>query len=333
MKLKWLFFVFLGLLVFGISGCLVKGNDPATNAPPQLRTEGGIIYMREEDSESKICHLNLHDGKETFLCKYGSVRIEPNPIYYSPTEIMFAEYATGDIHDLVIYNIVTSEKSTIAMVNDPSHNDKHPSLDRSGSNLVYQSKSPVKVLLYRKETAEITVIGPESGSGYSPVISPDGTKVAFVDGVYGGKLLVYDLTQKSIKTVNLEGKFDNPAWKPEADGTSKTLAVEKIVDGFHYVYTVDNPFDDAPKMQQVTYAQWGKKDDYRHPVWSGNGKILFFCGPMLTSSSHILAAVYYDEVLQKQGQAQWYQVSDGKGKIEEPCWAPDLQVSQITPGP
>lgn len=285
-----------------------------------------------ETGSNEICHLNLQDGKETFLYEYGNVLIEPNPIYYSPTEIMFAEKNADGNHDLVIYNIVTKAKTTAPVINNLNVNDKHPSLDVSGTNLVYQSLSPVKIIHYQKGAAGTVKIG----AGYSPVISPDGTKVAFVDGVHGGNLYVGELTEsgdvKILKKVdNLEGKFNNPSWKPEADGTSKTLAVEKIVDDFHYIYTVDNPFTETPTIRQITYAQWGKKDDYRHPVWSGDGKILFFCGPMLTSGRHILAAVYFDEVLQKQEKTQWYQVSDGTGKIEEPCWAPDLQVNQITP--
>jgi hypothetical protein len=171
-----------------------------------------------------------------------------------------------------------------------------------------------------------------------PVISPDGTKIAYIKavvspddaGVTLKTLWVYDLTVASSTTnpkqITFTHNVDNPAW----DANSETIAVETYVtsSGPRFIATV-NPFEAEPKLQQAVYS-WGKNDDYRHPAWgvSGGRTMLFFTGKLVASARAAVGAVYYDEVLAKGSQAQWYLVaSDSNRQLEEPCWAPDLEVT------
>jgi Tol biopolymer transport system component len=331
MKYRFLMPMLLFLaLILTICGCL---RNLEVSTTPRLQTEGAVIYAKSGNSNTRICHYNLADGRETLLYDYGANITEPNPAIYPAdhTKIILAAKNSAAKYDLYLYDLTTKEK-TSQTYNKSNYTDRHPSLDYSGTKLVFQSarSSPTK-FYFVDLTSAAEPVTYDSEGGLVPVISPDGTKIAYIkkdsaDEKY--KLWVYDLDgalEPNPKQITYDHNVYNPAWAAD----NETLAVETYVssEGPRFIATI-KPFDAEPKLQQVVYS-WGKNDDYRHPAWgvTAGRVILFFTGKLLTSDRHALGAVYYDEVVAKGSGAQWYLVaSDSDENIKEPAWAPDLTV-------
>jgi hypothetical protein len=327
----FLMFLFLALMMT-ICGCL--GNLEVSTVS-RLRTKGAVIYVKTDSANTQIWHKNLADGQETLLYDYGANVTEPNPAIYPAdhAKIIIAAKNSAADYDLYLYDLATKEKTSLSY-NDSNDTDRHPSLDDSGTKLVFQSarSSPTKFYLVDLTSAAGPVTYDSEG-GLVPVISPDGTKIAYIkkdseDEKY--KLWVYDLDgvlEPNPKQITSDHNVYNPAWAAD----NETLAVETYVssDGPRFIATI-KPFDAEPKLQQVVYS-WGKNDDYRHPAWgvTDGRAVLFFTGKLVASNRQALGAIYYDEALSNGSGAQWYLVaSDRDENIKEPAWAPDLAVSK-----
>jgi Tol biopolymer transport system component len=312
MKIRLLSLFSLVMIVF--SGCMSAPSQDGSNSVSRLKTNGALIYVK---ADSQICYLNLFDWQETVLYEYNTVVTEPNPVCFPvrPSRIIFADKPVAD-YELTVYNIETKEKTLLAACNS-SKTDRHPSLNQLGTKLVFQSlrSSPTKVYLWMMDgTQALQTID----TGHDPVISPDGTKIAYIQD---DQLKIYDLTTGSSQKISGNGAVNNPAWASD----NQTLAADITgTDGKRFVYII-NPFVTTPEWQQISYS-WGKKDTHRHPVWSGDGQILFFTGYLLKSSRMDIYAVNVEEAKQKGEQTQWYLVSDGEKKAEEPSWAGQLVV-------
>ncbi|MGD9155283.1 MAG: hypothetical protein PVG90_07270 [Bacillota bacterium] len=332
MQKHYILLLSLLLVISGSCGCF--GNLTVAGQPVRLQTTGGIIFVKSGGGNTRIWHRNLADGAETLLYDYGANITEPNPAVYpnQNTKIVFAgkESNTEDFN-LYVYDLITGEKTDFDC-NDDINDDRHCTFDQSGTKFVFQSNRnyPKKYKVFYCDSSN-TVLKIDDEGGLVPALSPDGTKIAYIkkdatDEQY--KLWVYDLNKtltpnpKQITTAN---NVYHPAWASD----NETLAVEtyEISTGPRFIATI-KPFAEAPQLQQAVYS-WGKNDNYRHPAWgeAGGRAILFFTGKLLTSDRFALGAVYYDEVLEKGVNAQWYLVaSDGGKHLKEPCWAPDLTV-------
>jgi len=303
--------------------------------------EGGLIYVDVTNSQKpQIIHLNLANGKQTVLYNYSQRIDHPDPAY-NPNEknnIYFADKDVGGNYRIYAFDLNNQEKKEFKWSCTTKNNDRHLAFDKTGRKMVFQSNrssSSYQVYVIGWDSSQdLQLVAGGDSKGQAPVISPDGTRVAYI---CNGTLVVIDCTTAVPKKinpsdVNLTGTFDNPSWKPEPGGVSNVLAVELINDeNEHTIYALMNPFDPNPQVQQLTFKWDGKKANHRHPVWSGDGSVLFFTGTMLKSDRPDLFGVYFEAVLEKGIQAQWYQVSDGIAKIKHPCWAPDLQLPQSGP--
>jgi Tol biopolymer transport system component len=308
------FLVFSLTIVISLTGCMsMQSQDDSV---PRLKTDGALIFVK---ADSQICYLNLSDWQESVLYEFNpAITItEPNPACFpvSPARIIFADKPVAD-YELTVYNLETKEKSLLTACNS-SKTDRHPALDGSGTKLVFQSlrSSPTKVYLGAMDgTQALQTID----KGQTPVISPDGTKIAYIQD---DQLMIYDLSVGNSQTISADGSVDNPAWSPD----NRTLAADITgADGKRFVYIINSDAS-VPEWQQVTYS-WGKKDTHRHPVWSGDGDIIFFTGYLISASRMDIYAIDVETVKQQGEQAQWYLVSDGVTKAEEPCWAGELVI-------
>jgi Tol biopolymer transport system component len=323
-KFKFVNFLVLITVVL-LTGCMNIPSQDDSGSAPRLQTDGAVIYVNTQNNRQTLFHLNLSTWEETALYQYSSNVIEANPIWYcgQPSKIILAD-KIEDNYDIIIYDLLTQEKVTESVFNS-SKTDRHPSLDRMGRKMVFQSAqkgNKTRVYLYvMGSTQPLQLMDTEEQRGRNPVISPDGTKIAYIVDGAKDRLYVRDLTGGSgsvSEEVPSEFSVDNPCWAPD----SRTLAVDlKNSAGKRYIYTV-KPFEAVPEWQQISY-DWGK-GDHRHPIWSEDGSIIFFTGK--TSSSRELCAVYFDEAKQKGSQAQWYLVSDGKRNVDDPCWAGGMEL-------
>jgi Tol biopolymer transport system component len=322
-KFKYVGFSLLTMIF--LTGCMSMQTPDGSGSVPRLKTNGAVIYVNTQNSLQTIFYLNLSNWQETVLYQYSSNATESNPIWYcgQPSKIILAD-KIEDNYDIIIYDLLTQEKVTESVYNS-SKTDRHPSLDRMGRKMVFQSaqkENKTRVYLYVMGSNQpLQLMDTEEQRGRNPVISPDGTKIAYIVDGDQDRLYVRDLSggsgPDSVLVPN-EYDVDNPCWAPD----SRTLAVDlKNSAGKRYIYSV-KPFEAVPEWQQISF-DWGK-GDHRHPIWSEDGSIIFFTGK--TSSSRELCAVYFDEAKQKGSQAQWYLVSDGKKNVDEPCWAGGMEL-------
>jgi Tol biopolymer transport system component len=340
MKYRLLLLLMLLLVISLNCGCF--RNLSVDGQSVRLQASGGIIFVKSNSTDkiTQVWHRNLATGQETLLYDYGGYLAEPNPAIYPEhnTQIVLADKNSADDYDLYYYDLITKAKTSLTY-NDSNDTDRHLSFDQAGNKLVFQSARSSKTKFYFVDITTATEPKTyDDDGGLVPVISPDGAKVAYIKEVKSSDdaevtlktLWVYDLTVTSSATnpkqITSTNNVENPAW----DAKSETIAVETYVSssGPRFIATI-KPFDARPQLQQAVYS---KNDDYRHPAWgvSGGRTILFFTGKLLTSDRRALGAVYYDEVLSRGSQAQWYLVaSDSNRQLEEPCWAPDLEVTAV----
>lgn len=279
---------------------------------------GKILYSSNVSDKRDIYQLDLLSREVTKLTiklTENDSSAKTNPARVSPNKIVFESDLNGKSNnDLFTYDILAQKPEPIC---NSLTNDEHPSVDRTGSKLVFQSMRNKKrqVFFYDPPlNTEPQVVA----SGQNPVLSPDGSKIAFVDGSY--KLWIYNLnlplSGNNPRKINHPDKINNPCWSP--DGTKIALESWKVTDGPKYIYVVTPDVSD--NLQQVTYS-YGPKDAHRHPCWSASdASIIYFSGSIIYSSRVDIYCIRLKKDPSKQATAEWLMVSKGSGDKDYPSW-------------
>jgi Tol biopolymer transport system component len=283
----------------------------------QLHSEnlgGKILYSSNVSGKREIYQLDLLSRAVTKLTDADSSS-KTNPARFSLNKIVFESDLNGKSNnDLFTYDILTKLTEPIG---NSLTNDEHPSADRSGSKLVFQSMRNKKRQIFLYDPA-VNSQPKIIASGQNPVINPDGTKIAFVDGSY--KLWIYNLNLPTSGTnprkINHPDKINNPCWSP--DGTKIALESWKVTDGPKYIYYVEPDVSD--NLQQVTFS-YSSKDEHRHPCWSvADESVIFFTGSINYSSRVDIYCIRLKKDPSKQAAAEWLMVSKGSGDKDYPSW-------------
>lgn len=183
-------------------------------------------------------------------------------------------------------------------------NGIHPSLSKT--EMVYKSRDN-KITKKKLDSSEepLTYKDP----GYNPVISPDGTKLAYTGGGRN-KLIIIDLSTSVVSILQSNGcNIDNPCWSP--DGTKIAFEGYQNSEGQRAIYYIEEPFKNLA-MNQVTFPS-GEKEQHKHPAWGEDGMI-YFSGNIVYSSRYDIYGVKVD------GGPEWIMVSKGSGNKDYPCW-------------
>lgn len=160
-----------------------------------------------------------------------------------------------------------------------------------------RAKGGVQVRLYA---------APGGGMVSSPAWSPDGKRIAFVQGDRRGNtdIMVLDLaTGHARRLTDGSGINTEPSWNP--DGTQ--LAFTSDREGGPQVYLMQS---DGSNLRRLT-----NEGTYNaSPAWSPNGAMVAYVSRFEGK---------FDLFIYKLGEGKSYQITTGVNTSESPAWSPD----------
>jgi TolB protein len=144
------------------------------------------------------------------------------------------------------------------------------------------------------------------GHCYSPVWSPDGKRIAFVQGDRRGNsdIMVLDVESGRVRKLTDGGCINTePSWNP--NGTQ--LAFTSDREGGPQVYLME---EDGSNVRRLT-AEGGYNAS---PAWSPNGAMVAYVSRFEGK---------FDLFVYKLGEGKAYQITTGVFSSEGPSWSPD----------
>ena len=284
---------------------------------------GQILYSSNQPGNREIFSLDLMTRKVSQIT-FSEIS-ETNPVFLTAKQIVFQAETAANKDELFIYNYSTMEQSVICSW---AENDQHPSVNAKGTKMVFQSKRPddhgeEKIQIFLQNIPGDDTSPTRIVVGENPVISPNGSLIAYVDG--SNRLWIYDLNKvkdaSNPYTLNLPGKINNPCWNP----LSTKIAVELWNDNeprhrIHITGLNNN------SSSQVTFNYAGK-DEHKHPCWSDDGDQIYFSANILYSSRMDIYCINVaDESLELKEKNPWLMVSHGSGSKDYPSWGFDYLI-------
>ncbi len=287
---------------------------------------GKIFYCNYRESNWDIWELNLEDRSVNRLSSLPSNEI--NPVKLPNRNLIFQSDRGGQKYDLYLssYENINNVQTPLSCCT-VNENDEHPSVDETGTKLVFKSLATSRIVYnYDITNGLCTNAGV---TGYSPVISPKGDRIAFASGDKES-LLVYSISGSSItksKEYDLYSqkglRLNDPCWSP--DGKKIAFDAWTTSDNKN-IYTIEIADPKYPadikdgNIEQITY-RYRNKDTHEHPCWSRDGKLIFFVGTILYSSRKDIYCIKVDDGIALKDKASWVMVTGGPGDKNYPAWS------------
>jgi len=174
--------------------------------------------------------------------------------------------------------------------------------------ITYKGGSP-EIWGQRRKDGTHEKLFPLSGGGglvSSPVWSPDGKRLTFVQGDRRGNsdIMILDLASgRARRLTDGNGINTEPSWNP--NGTQ--LAFTSDREGTPQVYLMQ---DDGSNLRRLT----GEGLYNASPSWSPNGAMVAYVSRFEGK---------FDLFIYKLGEGKAYQITTGVSTSESPTWAPD----------
>jgi TolB protein len=144
------------------------------------------------------------------------------------------------------------------------------------------------------------------GHCYSPLWSPDGKRIAFVQGDRRGNsdIMILDVESGRVKRLTDGGCINTePSWNP--NGTQVAFTSDR--EGGPQVYLME---EDGSNVRRLT-AEGGYNAS---PAWSPNGAMVAYVSRFEGK---------FDLFVHKLGEGKAYQITTGIFSSEGPAWSPD----------
>ncbi len=287
---------------------------------------GKILYCSYRESNWDIWELNLEDRSVNRLSSLPSNEIYP--VKLPNRNLIFQSDRGGQKYDLYLSSYEnTNNIQTPLSCCTVNENDEHPSVDKTGTKMVFKSLAKSQIVYNYDITNGLCMdVGV---TGYSPVISPKGDRIAFASGDYES-LLVYSISGSSItksKEYDLYSqkglRLNNPCWSPDG----KKIAFDAwTTSGNKNIYTIEIADSKYPadikdgNIEQITY-RYRNKDAHEHPCWSSDGNLMFFVGTILYSSRKDIYCIKVDEGITLKEKAPWVMVTKDPGDKNYLTWS------------
>ncbi len=311
---------------------MLQERLPADGAPAKAWKEAGAQWLLNTkltkaangDLQMEASALDTAAEKGVFSRTYNANRIVP--LRY------LAHYLADDL-----VGRLTGEKgvasSRIVFVRQTSPGVKEIfQVDRDGAGLVqltrhgsltlsptlatdgrlayvtYKGGAP-EIWGQRKKDGPHEKLYPVSGAGgmlTSPVWSPDGKRLAFVQGDRRGNsdIMVLDLSSlRARRLTDSNGINTEPCWNPNGN----QLAFTSDREGGPQVFLMQ---DDGSNLRRLT----GEGLYNASPAWSPNGAMLAYVSRFEGK---------FDLFVYKLGEGKAYQITTGVSTSESPAWSPD----------
>ena len=168
---------------------------------------------------------------------------------------------------------------------------------------------PPEIWGQRRKDGPHERIYPASGAGgmlSSPTWSPDGKRLAFVQGDRRGNsdIMVLDLaTGRARRLTDSNGINTEPAWNPNGN----QLAFTSDREGGPQVFLMQ---DDGSNLRRLTNEGLYNAS----PAWSPNGAMIAYVSRFEGK---------FDLFVYKLGEGKAYQITTGVSTSESPAWSPD----------
>jgi Tol biopolymer transport system component len=272
-----------------------------------LPLEGKILYSGNGAGNWEIYELNLKERTVTRLTNLPSS--ETNPVKYSENLILLqSTFLSNDQNNYDLFSL-NCNSHIIEKVFASTENDQHPSRKTLGNTTIFQSEGE-KIYSYdfSSNSAEKII-----ERGQNPVVSLDGTQIAYVNT--SNQLCVSNIDGTKIRIIDHPGSINNPCWSPDG----KMIAVELWLDSgdSRYIYIMNA--DGTGEPQRVTYGSRVTGDQHKHPCWSSDGSMIFFSGNLIYSSRYDIYGIRINTSWQEN--TSWVMVSSGSGNKEYPSWS------------
>ena len=236
---------------------LVKGERNSSLESLRWYTSGmsfspdgkDLVFVSKSDGEDALNFIRL-DGKDIYLRKKFGLNSIISPAW-SPDGKSVAFTALADIsRDLYLYDIAADQLTRLT-------NDRHDDVDVAwypdGKRLIFASDRPhpddYEVIdtaqfvygLYNLQaldiaTGVITPVRVGGGQNTEPVVSPDGSKIAFVSGRSGIKnIYIYYVDSARVAAVtDALTTAQSPTWSPDG----KMIAFSTFIKAGYDVYLI-----------------------------------------------------------------------------------------------
>ena len=284
---------------------------------------GKLLYCNNKEHNWEIWELNLADRLTTRLSNTPSDEI--NPVKLPNRYLIFQSDRGGQKHDLYLssYDNINNVQTPLSCCT-VNADDEHPSVDKTGTKMVYKSLEKSQIV-YNDDITNGQCIN-VGVTGYNPVINFTGDKIAFVSGNYES-LLVYNISGCSItksKEYNLYSRnslrLNNPCWSPDGKKIAFNAWTSSGTKNIYTIDIVDTADTTDGNIKQITY-RYRKKDDHEHPCWSSDSKLIFFVGTILYSSRKDIYCIKVDDGVALKEKAPWVMVTKDSGDKNYPTWS------------
>ncbi len=224
----------------------ITNSNAVTDDRPAWSPDGTQIAFESENADaSGQLNIKIYDvgtGQTANLTPITAGTYEHKPAWTPDSQTLY--YTTGDPNGTDTMNIVKQPAAGGAASNvlaDPTANEFQPSISPDGTQMCFtrgtgagfNSTARVRVAL-ANGGGQMELPGNSGVAGYNCTWSPDGTKVAYVQGTFSSGDLYMENSDLSIGLLSLETtsmRFDgNPDWAPDGRPACEDKTIETRVD-------------------------------------------------------------------------------------------------------